>query len=76
MNGDGAKRTPKVEPATAKCELCSDNSIPEVLVLKGRCHMMAPLQATLEGNVLILRCYIPECRREVGRFIVQKIAQR
>lgn len=75
MGNDGGKRTRAVEPATAKCELCSDNSIPEVLVLNGRCHMTAPLQATLEGNVLILRCYIPECRREVGRFIVQKVTK-
>lgn len=75
MSNDGGKRTSKVEPPLAKCELCSDNSIPAVLVLKGRCHMTAPLQVTLEGNVLILRCYIPECRREVGRFIVQKITK-
>lgn len=73
-NSDGASRTPKVE-AAQKCELCSDNSIPEVLVLHGRCHMTAPLQVTLEGNVLILSCYIPECRREIGRFIVQKITK-
>jgi hypothetical protein len=75
MGDDGAKRTAKVEPPVAKCELCSDHSIPEVLVLSGRCHMTAPLQATLEGNVLILRCYIPECRRELGRFIVHKITK-
>lgn len=73
-NTDGADRTKKVE-AAQKCDLCSDNSIPATLVVHGRCHMTAPLQATLEGNVLILRCYIPECRREVGRFIVQKISK-
>lgn len=71
MNNDGANmsKTPK---AAKKCDLCDDNTIPAKLMLHGKCHMTAPLRVTLEGNVLILTCYIPECSREVGRFIVQR----
>lgn len=65
----------RIEGDVPKCELCGDNEVPEVLVVHGRCHMTAPLQATLEGNVLILCCYIPECRREIGRFTVQRIVK-
>ncbi len=48
-----------------ECELCGDQG---PLLLKARCHFTAPLAVTLEGDTLILRCYIPECSREVARF--------
>ena len=51
-----------------KCDLCGDSS---KLVLLAKCHMNAPLRATLEGSVLILNCYIPTCGREVARFDVK-----
>ena len=72
--GEGAKRTKKID-ASPRCELCDDNSIPDKVRLSGRCHLTAPLQATVEGNILTLSCYIPKCRREIGRFIVERINQ-
>ena len=50
------------------CEFCGD--FPVRLV--GRCHPTAPLRAELtsEGE-LILRCYVPECGREVARMKVE-----
>ena len=56
---------------TATCNLCGDNKAP--LHIGARCHMTAPLQATLAGGVLTLRCYLPQCRREVVRFQVVAI---
>lgn len=53
-----------------ECELCSDQ--PEVVYLHARCHLTAPLQASLQGNVLILCCYLPSCGREVARFKVER----
>jgi hypothetical protein len=55
-----------------KCDLCHDSEgQPETLIiLRSKCHTTAPLAARLEGNVLILSCYIPECNREVARFVV------
>lgn len=59
------------------CDLCHDDKgIPEVLFLHARCHMTAPLQVSMEGDVLIIRCYIPECSREVGRFKVVEQVQK
>ena len=49
------------------CDLCGDQS---KLLLKARCHLTAPLMAELDGDILILRCYVPECMREVARFCV------
>lgn len=57
-----------------KCDLCADQPSDDVLYLHARCHMTAPLQASREGETLILRCYIPECRREVARFSVVSTA--
>ena len=48
-----------------RCELCGD--VDGRLFLQARCHPSAPLRAVKEGNVLILRCYLPECDREVVR---------
>jgi hypothetical protein len=49
------------------CELCGDQG---PLLLRARCHMTAPLRATLEGDELTLNCYIPDCGKEVARFKV------
>lgn len=53
------------------CDLCDDNRGP--MYLHGRCHMTAPLEASLEGDILTLRCYVPECRRIVARMRVAEI---
>jgi hypothetical protein len=34
--------------------------------------MTAPLQVSLDGDTLILSCYLPDCRREVGRFTIDR----
>lgn len=47
------------------CDLCGGT---ERVVLNSACHFMAPLKAEVEGDTLILRCYIPDCQREVARF--------
>lgn len=52
------------------CDLCSNQS---PFVLHARCHITAPLQASLEGDILILRCYVPECCREVAKFKVVEV---
>lgn len=53
----------------AACELCGDQG---PLVLHARCHFTAPLQVELDGDTLIVRCYLPDCRREVTRFTVAR----
>lgn len=50
-----------------QCELCQSS---DSLILHARCHITAPLQVTMEGTTLILRCYVPSCRREIARFTV------
>lgn len=65
------KKKAKTKKTAAECDLCGDNEAP--LVLHARCHFTAPLQATLEGNILTLSCYIPECARVVTRFEVARI---
>jgi len=52
------------------CELCGDQPSQEEMHLRAKCHLTAPLQVTLDGQVLILRCYLPNCGREVARFRV------
>jgi hypothetical protein len=47
------------------CDLCGDAD--SSLFLLSRCHPTAPLRAIKEGNTLILKCYIPDCDREVAR---------
>jgi len=49
------------------CDLCGDQG---PLLLTSKCHLTAPLQAVLDGDTLILKCYVPECGREVARFKV------
>ena len=48
-----------------RCEFCGD--APAILFLQARCHPSAPLRAVKDGDVLILRCYLPDCDREVVR---------
>lgn len=57
-----------------KCDLCHDPETgkPEEMFLHARCHMTAPLQASYKDGVLTLRCYVPECRREVASFKVSE----
>lgn len=55
------------------CDLCGDQ--PEILWLHQRCHLSAPLQASLEGDVLTLSCYVPDCRRVVARFKIDRILE-
>lgn len=45
--------------------MCGDQG---PLLLKARCHLTAPLSVTLDGDELIVRCYLPTCGREVARF--------
>jgi hypothetical protein len=49
----------------AACTLCGE--VDGALFLHARCHPSAPLRAIKEGDVLVLRCYVPECDREVVR---------
>lgn len=59
-----------------KCDLCEDQPTNDELYLHAVCHMTAPLQATMkEGKYLTLRCYIPDCAREVATFEVVKRIQ-
>ena len=51
------------------CDLCSDQG---PLLLHSRCHLTAPLQVTLDGDMLIVRCYLPTCQREVARYQIQR----
>ncbi len=50
-----------------ECEFCGSSG---PLQLTPRCHTCAPLMAILEGDTLTLKCYLPECQREVARFTV------
>jgi hypothetical protein len=51
------------------CDLCGDQG---PLLLKARCHLTAPLQVVLDGDTLILKCYLPDCGREVARFQIAR----
>lgn len=62
-------RLKKVDQGGAvACELCGDNNAE--MFLHPRCHMTAPLQVSRNGNEVILKCYLPECGREVTRFTI------
>lgn len=54
-----------IVPEGKSCDLCNDDV--SELFLRAVCHVTAPLRVSREGDVLILRCYVPECRREVAR---------
>ena len=54
------------------CELCGDWPSR----LSSKCHPTAPLKVEmLEGGILVLSCYVPECGREVARFWVLAIRE-
>jgi hypothetical protein len=56
------------------CDLCTESSgKPEELFLHGRCHMTAPVQVSIIEDVLIVRCYVPECGREIVKFRVVEL---
>ena len=59
------------KPTETNCDLCGDNL--HLLHLHSRCHFTAPLQATLEGDVVTLRCYVPDCASLVARLRVTEI---
>lgn len=61
---------PKIDAIDVECDLC-DGEGP--LILHAVCHLTAPLQASLEGDTLTLRCYVPDCARVVARMKVTKI---
>lgn len=50
-----------------ECEFCGDQG---PLLLRARCHLTAPLRVVLDGDQLVVRCYVPDCDREVARFTV------
>lgn len=53
------------------CDLCSDNTGP--MFIHARCHMTAPLQASILDGVLTLSCYVPSCRRVVATMDVSNV---
>lgn len=57
------------------CDLCDGKENHGPLHLHSRCHMTAPLQASMEHGVLTLRCYIPECGRIVAKFKVTDVVK-
>jgi hypothetical protein len=67
-----AKKSASQE-STPACDLCGDNHGPTFL--HARCHMTAPLQASMEHGVLTLRCYLPECQRIVAQLKVTEIVK-
>jgi len=69
----GGTETAGMTTIPKSCDLCHDtNGAPEELFLHGVCHLTAPLQASLIGTELILRCYVPDCGHEVARFTVKE----
>ena len=54
-----------------KCEMCGDNDQP--IFLHARCHLTAPLKASIENGILNLRCYVPDCLRVVAKFKIDRI---
>ncbi len=54
------------------CDLCRDHNQRELdaVYLRALCHLTAPLSVRLDGDVLTLSCYLPECGRRVAAFRV------
>ncbi len=48
----------------SNCDLCEGDG---PVRLFAKCHLGGPLMLTIEGEEIIVRCYVPECRREVVR---------
>lgn len=58
---------PESKVKTGGCDLCGDWPAR----LTSGCHPTAPLMIEMEeGFVLVVRCYLPECGRELARFKV------
>ncbi len=56
------------------CDLCQgQDGKPEAIYLHGLCHMTAPCEASIEDGHLVLRCYVPDCRREIARFEISEV---
>lgn len=53
------------------CDLCGDQPDQNEMYLYQMCHLTAPLEVCLMNDVLIVRCYVPDCRREVARFKIE-----
>lgn len=62
-------------PRHFSCEFCGDADV-TLLHLHARCHPTAPLRATLEGDLLTLFCYLPDCGREVAAFRIRHDGRR
>ena len=63
---------PKAEGAAMSennCELCEGEGPTR---LYAKCHIGGPLMVTIEAQELVVRCYVPECRRAVLRIPFQK----
>lgn len=51
------------------CDLCQDeDGKPQAIFIHGRCHMSAPSWVSIEDGHLVVRCYVPDCQREIARF--------
>lgn len=67
LNRIGVYPKPQVK---VQCGLCDESN---VLQLRTKCHLSAPLKVELvDQKTLILRCYVPDCSREVARFTIQE----
>ncbi len=57
---------------TENCERCGDQPSPEEIQhLVARCHLPGPLSASIVDGILNLRCYLPDCGREVATFRIR-----
>ena len=56
---------------TVSTEVYGQATLSTTLFLHSRCHPTAPLRAEKSGNLLTLRCYLPECGRVVARLQLQ-----
>lgn len=64
---------PQSPNALTACDLCHDATSPTAtgpLHIHSKCHITAPLRAEFENGVLSLYCYVPECNRLVGKFVI------
>lgn len=49
-----------------KCEFCDE--VNGEMFLHAKCHIAAPLEVSVVDGWLIIRCYLPDCGKEVARF--------
>jgi hypothetical protein len=60
----------KKEVKVEGCELCLDWPVR----LTSRCHPTAPLRIDMiDEKTVVVYCYIPECKRELCRFTIDKM---